>query len=88
MDVLKTSFKGFQSEFGRVELRSTLVDMLRDQIMQVCMDVYGGVTGLVMGKECRSFADDHDGAWQRRLDSAAGALTKSGLGRGLCGNIV
>ncbi|KAL2911631.1 mitochondrial dynamin GTPase Msp1 [Polyrhizophydium stewartii] len=77
MDVLKQRFKQFTQEFGKPQVREHIRAMLEAKLLKVCSDVYWRDEFLPMLP--REAADSP--YWQNKLDVAAGALTKSGVGK-------
>lgn len=84
IDVLKQRFNAFAHQFGKPEVRLLLKTALDDKIMDIMAQAYwtdGCVPEMAKISDSRTAAADIDPVWFQRADAAAGALTKSGIGR-------
>ncbi|WFD33458.1 mitochondrial dynamin GTPase Msp1 [Malassezia cuniculi] len=84
IDVLKQRFNAFAHQFGKPEVRQLLKGSLDDKIMDILAQAYwsdGCVPEMCKLGDSRTPAEDFDPVWLQRADAAAGALTKSGIGR-------
>lgn len=84
IDLLKQRFLAFAHQFGKPEVRLLLKTALDDKVMDIMAQAYwttGCVPEMTRLGDSRVRDADIDPVWVQRADAAAGALTKSGLGR-------
>ncbi|KAI8097636.1 P-loop containing nucleoside triphosphate hydrolase protein [Halteromyces radiatus] len=77
MDTLKHNFKDFANNFGKPQVRHEVRTMLEQRVLDICAEQYwsdGKIADL-------NKASPDDIYWLYKIDLAAAALTKSGVGR-------
>lgn len=75
VDAVKTKMREFERKFDKPTVRSLISELLKARVGAVCSDIYYDSPDCFVGCDAVS--------GERLLDSAAAALTKSGLGRGI-----
>ncbi|CAO3641341.1 unnamed protein product [Cunninghamella echinulata] len=77
MDALKHNFKDFSNKFGKPQVRHEVRTMLEQRVMDICAEQYWS-DGKIVDLNKASHDDIY---WLYKVDLAAAALTKSGIGR-------
>ncbi|KAL0091214.1 P-loop containing nucleoside triphosphate hydrolase protein [Phycomyces blakesleeanus] len=77
MDSLKHNFKDFANNFGKPQVRHEVRTMLEERVLDICAEQYWEDPKIA--DLAKSSPDDL--YWLYKIDLAAAALTKSGIGR-------
>ncbi|KAI8073850.1 P-loop containing nucleoside triphosphate hydrolase protein [Gongronella butleri] len=77
MDALKHNFKDFASQFGKPQVRHEVRTMLEQRVLDICAEQYWSDPKIADLNK----ASPDDFYWLYKVDLAAAALTKSGIGR-------
>ncbi|KAI9471944.1 MAG: P-loop containing nucleoside triphosphate hydrolase protein [Benjaminiella poitrasii] len=77
MDSLKHDFKDFANNFGKPQVRHEVRSMLEQRVLDICAEQYWCDPKIVELPK----ASPDDIYWLYKIDFAAAALTKSGVGR-------
>ncbi|KAI7907140.1 P-loop containing nucleoside triphosphate hydrolase protein [Cokeromyces recurvatus] len=77
MDCLKHDFKNFANNFGKPQVRHEVRSMLEQRVLDICAEQYWSDPKIVELPK----ASQDDIYWLYKIDFAAAALTKSGIGR-------
>ncbi|CAO3588277.1 unnamed protein product [Absidia cylindrospora] len=79
MDSLKHNFKDFSKRFGKPQVRQEVRNMLEQRVLDICAEHYW-TDGKIADINKTSSSEDVY-YWLCKMDLAAAALTKSGVGR-------
>ncbi|KAI8350351.1 P-loop containing nucleoside triphosphate hydrolase protein [Choanephora cucurbitarum] len=77
MDCLKHDFKDFANNFGKPQVRHEVRSMLEQKVLDICAEQYWSDPKIAELPK----ASSEDIYWLYKMDFAAAALTKSGIGR-------
>lgn len=85
MDLLKSRFKDFTTQFRKPQIRAKLKEMLDEKVMDVLEQLYWSDKRTpelsTIAADSKVKPENVDSYWRYKLEAASSLLTKSGVGR-------